>query len=96
MPIEAWEKKVGRKLEDGLYRGTLRRGHAAGCGCALGENGEESTSSRSPGPRISLPLARVAPQLSSTGRRYRWARYLELAFQVSLSSLSLSPLNFPR
>jgi hypothetical protein len=42
MPIEAWEKKVGRKLEDGLYRGTLRRGgHAAGCGCALGENGEE-------------------------------------------------------
>ena len=42
MPIEAWEKKVGRKLEDGLYRGTLRRGgHVAGCGCALGENGEE-------------------------------------------------------
>jgi hypothetical protein len=42
MSIEAWEKKVGRKLEDGLYRGTLRRGgHVAGCGCALGENGEE-------------------------------------------------------
>ena len=36
MPIEAWEAKDGRKLEDGLYRGTLRRGgHAAGCGCAL-------------------------------------------------------------
>jgi hypothetical protein len=42
MPVEAWEKKNGRKLEDGLYRGTLRRGgHVAGCGCALGENGEE-------------------------------------------------------
>ena len=28
--------------EDGLYRGTLRRGaHHAACGCALGENGEE-------------------------------------------------------
>src|SRR5205085_11306354 len=38
MPIEAWEAKVGKKLEDGLYRGTLRRGgHAAGCGCAVGE-----------------------------------------------------------
>jgi hypothetical protein len=35
-------KKVGRRLEDGLYRGTFcRGGHAAGCGCALGENGEE-------------------------------------------------------
>jgi hypothetical protein len=42
MPIEAWEAKKGRKLEDGLYRGTLRRGgHAAGCGCAAGEGGEE-------------------------------------------------------
>lgn len=42
MPIEAWEKKAGRKLEDGLYRGTLRRGgHATGCGCTLGDNGEE-------------------------------------------------------
>ncbi len=42
MPIEQWEAQNHRKLEDGLYRGTLRRGtHHAGCGCALGENGEE-------------------------------------------------------
>ncbi|TLY12500.1 MAG: hypothetical protein E6K86_11385, partial [Thaumarchaeota archaeon] len=41
MPIEAWEAKTGRKLEDGLYRGTLRRGgHVAGCGCAAGEDGK--------------------------------------------------------
>ncbi|HXW36825.1 MAG TPA: radical SAM protein, partial [Nitrososphaerales archaeon] len=41
MPIEAWEAKTGRKLEDGLYKGTLRRGgHVAGCGCSAGENGE--------------------------------------------------------
>ena len=41
MPIEAWEAKSGRKLEDGLYRGTLRRGgHVAGCGCAAGEDGK--------------------------------------------------------
>ena len=34
MPIEAWEAKTGKKLEDGLYKGTLRRGgHAPGCGC---------------------------------------------------------------
>ena len=34
--------KNGKKLEDGLYRGTLRRGgHRAGCGCAVGEQGEE-------------------------------------------------------
>ena len=26
MPVEEWEKKVGEKLEDKLYRGTLRRG----------------------------------------------------------------------
>src|ERR1700676_3152875 len=25
LPIEAWEAKNGKKLEDGLYRGTLRR-----------------------------------------------------------------------
>jgi uncharacterized radical SAM superfamily Fe-S cluster-containing enzyme len=38
MPVEAWEAKTGKKLEDGLYRGTLRRGkHAAGCGCPAGE-----------------------------------------------------------
>jgi tetraether lipid synthase len=37
MPIEAWEKKTGKKLEDGLYKGTLRRGgHAPGCGCSAG------------------------------------------------------------
>jgi hypothetical protein len=42
LPIEAWEAKNGRKLEDGLCRGTLRRGtHHAGCGCAVGEQGEE-------------------------------------------------------
>jgi uncharacterized radical SAM superfamily Fe-S cluster-containing enzyme len=42
LPIEAWEAKNGKKLEDGLYRGTLRRGgHHAGCGCAVGEQGEE-------------------------------------------------------
>jgi uncharacterized radical SAM superfamily Fe-S cluster-containing enzyme len=36
--IDQWEAKTGRKLEDNLYRGTLRRGaHASGCGCALGE-----------------------------------------------------------
>jgi len=42
LPIEAWEAKNGKKLEDGLYRGTLRRGgHHAGCGCAVGEQAEE-------------------------------------------------------
>ena len=41
MPIEEWEAKNNKKLEDGLYRGTLRRGgHVAGCGCAAGEHGE--------------------------------------------------------
>src|SRR3989442_15088807 len=41
MPIEAWEAKTGRKLEDCLYRGTLGRGgHVAGCGCAAGEDGK--------------------------------------------------------
>jgi uncharacterized radical SAM superfamily Fe-S cluster-containing enzyme len=41
MPVEAWEAKTGKKLEDDLYRGTLRRGnHAAGCGCVAGELGE--------------------------------------------------------
>ena len=38
LPIEAWEAKNGKKLEDGLYRGTLHRGgHHAGCGCVFGE-----------------------------------------------------------
>ena len=42
LPIEAWEAKNGKKLGDGLYRGTLRRGtHHARCGCAVGEQGEE-------------------------------------------------------
>jgi len=37
MPIEQWEAKTGKKLEEGLYRGTLRRGgHAPGCGCSAG------------------------------------------------------------
>ena len=41
MPIEAWEAKTGQKLEEGLYKGTLRRGgHVAGCGCSAGEQGE--------------------------------------------------------
>jgi len=37
LPIEAWEAKSGKKLENGLYRGT----HIASCGCAVGEQGEE-------------------------------------------------------
>jgi uncharacterized radical SAM superfamily Fe-S cluster-containing enzyme len=38
LPIETWEAKTGKKLEDGLYKGTLRRGgHVAGCGCPAGE-----------------------------------------------------------
>jgi len=42
LPIEAWRAKNGKKLKDGLYRGALRRGgHHAGCGCAMGEQGEE-------------------------------------------------------
>ncbi|MDV3278690.1 MAG: radical SAM protein [Nitrososphaerales archaeon] len=37
MPIEQWEAMTGKKLEDGLYKGTLRRGgHAPGCGCSAG------------------------------------------------------------
>ncbi|HYC11951.1 MAG TPA: radical SAM protein [Nitrososphaerales archaeon] len=41
LPIEVWEAKTGRKLEEGLYRGTLRRGaHVQGCGCGAGEHGE--------------------------------------------------------
>ena len=49
LPIEAWEAKKVKKLEDGLYRGTLRRGtHHTGCGCAMGsregEGGEEELS----------------------------------------------------
>jgi len=47
LPIEAWEAKNGKKLEDGLYRGTLSRGgHHAGCGCGVGEQGEEVTEVR--------------------------------------------------
>ncbi len=42
LPIEAWEAKNGKKLEHGLYRGTLRRGgHHAGCGRVVGEQVEE-------------------------------------------------------
>jgi hypothetical protein len=38
-PVEEWEAKTGRKIEEDLYRGTLRRGgHAPGCGCPAGEN----------------------------------------------------------
>jgi hypothetical protein len=37
-PVEEWEAKTGRKIEEDLYRGTLRRGgHAPGCGCPAGE-----------------------------------------------------------
>jgi uncharacterized radical SAM superfamily Fe-S cluster-containing enzyme len=36
IPVEEWEKRTGKKLEDGLYRGTLRRGkHHPNCGCDL-------------------------------------------------------------
>ncbi|MEM0120092.1 MAG: radical SAM protein [Thermoprotei archaeon] len=36
-PIEEWEKKTGRTLEQGLYRGTLRRGKKpVAAGCAVG------------------------------------------------------------
>ena len=38
VPVQQWEAKTGRKLEDDLYKGTLRRGaHMAGCGCSAGE-----------------------------------------------------------
>jgi uncharacterized radical SAM superfamily Fe-S cluster-containing enzyme len=36
IPVEEWERRNGRKLEDGLYRGTLRRGkHHSNCGCDI-------------------------------------------------------------
>jgi len=36
IPIAEWEKAHGKTLEQGLYRGTLRRGeHHPGCGCSL-------------------------------------------------------------
>jgi uncharacterized radical SAM superfamily Fe-S cluster-containing enzyme len=37
IPIEEWERKTGRTLEEGLYRGTLRKGkaHHSGCGCSI-------------------------------------------------------------
>jgi uncharacterized radical SAM superfamily Fe-S cluster-containing enzyme len=38
--VEEWERKTGKRLEEGLYRGLLRRGkpHAdMGAGCALSE-----------------------------------------------------------
>lgn len=43
MPVEEWEKKAGKRLEEGLYRGLLRRGKpqqqdmGVGAGCALSE-----------------------------------------------------------
>jgi hypothetical protein len=41
MPVEEWEARTGKKLEDGLYKGTFRRGgHLAGCGCSAGEQGK--------------------------------------------------------
>ena len=38
IPIEQWESEHRTTLEQGLYKGTLRKGkgHAAGCGCPLG------------------------------------------------------------
>ena len=61
LPIEAWEAKNGKKLEDGLYRGTLRRGtHHAGCA----SRARKSTSSRSRGPRSSLTWPCEASALS--------------------------------
>jgi len=42
LPIEAWEAKNGKKLEDGPYRGKLRRAPATRpAACAVGEQGEE-------------------------------------------------------
>ena len=37
IPIEQWEKNSGHTLEQGLYRGTLRKGkqHHSGCGCSV-------------------------------------------------------------
>ena len=37
IPIEEWETKNGRTIEQGLYRGNLRKGkgHHAGCGCSV-------------------------------------------------------------
>ena len=37
MTIDEWERKAGKRLEDYLYRGTLRRGgkHHPNCGCDL-------------------------------------------------------------
>ncbi|MFQ5762848.1 MAG: hypothetical protein ACE5PO_07420, partial [Candidatus Bathyarchaeia archaeon] len=41
MPVEEWEKQNNTTLEEGLYKGTLRKGeHHAGCGCALVNGGE--------------------------------------------------------
>ncbi len=36
IPVEAWERSSGESLEQGLYKGTLRKGHPSGCGCSLG------------------------------------------------------------
>jgi uncharacterized radical SAM superfamily Fe-S cluster-containing enzyme len=38
IPVSEWEKRAGKRLENDLYKGSLRReGHVAGCGCPLGE-----------------------------------------------------------
>jgi uncharacterized radical SAM superfamily Fe-S cluster-containing enzyme len=43
VPIEKWERETGRKLEEDLYKGTLRRGgHPAGCGCSSGQAPSQS------------------------------------------------------
>ncbi|OFX16757.1 radical SAM protein [archaeon RBG_16_50_20] len=38
IPIEQWEREHHTTIEQGLYKGTLRKGkgHASGCGCPLG------------------------------------------------------------
>ncbi|MDA4129329.1 MAG: radical SAM protein [Thaumarchaeota archaeon] len=37
IPIEEWERNSGHTLEQGLYRGTMRKGkqHHSGCGCSV-------------------------------------------------------------
>ena len=45
IPIEQWEREHKTTLEQGLYKGGLRKGkgHAAGCGCPLGALNTQSS-----------------------------------------------------
>jgi len=36
IPVEEWEQTSGETLEQAMYKGALRKGHAFGCGCPLG------------------------------------------------------------